>query len=99
MSGRTARARRREKPRLVDADALFAKACDELMRDMGIGLDSYTEEEIRSLAVACCAENAAIWDEFCLWVGAGEDKRERTSLLMQAMRERDRLAVPRAWRP
>ena len=70
--------------RLVDADELFTQAATQLMAEMGIGYDRYTKEEMHEFTQAVVAESSAIWEEFILWVTCGDDKRERTRMLLKA---------------
>lgn len=70
--------------RLVDADELFTQAATQLMEEMGIGYDRYTKEEMHEFTQAVVAESSAIWEEFILWVTCGDDKRERTRMLLKA---------------
>ena len=69
---------------VIDADQLFATEVARLMGELGINYDRFTVEEMHQLYAVAVAEAPAIWDEFMLWVACGDDKRERTRILLKA---------------
>ena len=71
---------------VVEAKALFAQTLDEMMAEQGFSLDAYTYEECKE-TIERCVEEAyqSAWDEFVMWVTCGDDKRERTKLLIQGL--------------
>jgi hypothetical protein len=78
---------------LIDVDDLFVRAASQLMAEMGIGFETYSKEEMDQLTRAVCSESAAIWDEFMLWVACGDDKREKTRMLLKANRVKRNLKI------
>lgn len=75
----------------VDADELFSVTASQLMGEMGLSYDRYTREEMQVFYDAIVAESSAIWDEFMLWVAAGNDKRERMRMLLKAQMIKGRM--------
>ena len=74
----------------IDADELFALTASRLMAEMGLDYDSYSIDEMHEFYDAVAAASQSCWDEFMLWVACGEDKRERTKLLLRAQMLRRR---------
>ena len=68
----------------IDADDLFAQAASQLMAEMGIGYETYTKDEMHQFVQATTSESGAIWDEFVLWVTCGDDKKDRTRMVLKA---------------
>ena len=68
----------------VDADELFAVTASRLMAEMGLDYGSYTTEEMHQFYEVVAAESQSCWDEFMLWLACGDDKRERTRMLLKA---------------
>lgn len=82
MSGRTARAARRNRVRLLPAASLFSDALSALMVEEGHDYDRLTREEVNETIRACVAEYDAIWEEFMAWVTEGRicgEERSPTS--------------------
>lgn len=68
----------------VDADEVFSVTAARLMGEMGLDYDKYTREEMQQFYDCICAASESCWEEFLLWVSCGEDRRERTRLLLRA---------------
>lgn len=75
----------------VDADELFSVTASRLMAEMGLDYDRYTVDEMHRFYEAIAAQNQSCWDEFVLWVTCGDDKRERTRLMLKAQMLKGRL--------
>ena len=75
----------------VDADELFSVTASRLMVEMGLDYGKYTVAEMHQFYEAIAAQSQACWDEFMLWVACGDDKRERTKLLLRAQMLKERL--------
>ena len=74
----------REEYVLIDRDEYFATAVTRLMGEMGLDYDRFTVEEMHQLYAAAVEQEQSIWDEFMLWVACGDDRRERTRMLLRA---------------
>lgn len=68
----------------VDADELFSVTASRLMVEMGLDYDRYSKDEMHQFFDAIAAASESCWDEFMLWVACGDDKRERTRMLLKA---------------
>lgn len=68
----------------VDADQLFSLTASRLMVEMGLDYDRYSVEEMHVFYEAIAEASESCWDEFMLWVACGDDKRERTRMLLKA---------------
>lgn len=77
----------------VDADQLFATTASRLMAEMGLDYDAYSTEEMHQFYEAIARESQSCWDEFMLWVACGDDKRERTRILLKAQMLKGRRCV------
>ncbi len=75
---------------LVDADELFAVTASRLMAEMGLDYGSYSIDEMHQFYDAIAAASSSCWDEFMLWVACGDDRRERTRMLLKAQMMRGR---------
>lgn len=68
----------------IDADELFSVTASRLMVEMGLDYDRYSVDEMHQFYEAIAAQSQACWDEFMLWVACGDNKRERTRMLLKA---------------
>lgn len=68
----------------VDADELFSVTASRLMVEMGLDYDRYSKDEMHQFFDVIAAASESCWDEFMLWVACGDDKRERTRMLLKA---------------
>ena len=73
-----------EEYELIDRDQYFAAAVSKIMGDMGIDYDKYSIEEMHQFFADAVSVEQECWDELMLWVACGDDKRERTKILLRA---------------
>ena len=78
---------------LIDRDEYFATAVSQLMGEMGLNYDRFTVDEMHQLYAAAVEHEQAVWDEFMLWIACGDDKRERTRILLRAQMMKNRRPV------
>lgn len=75
----------------VDADELFSVTASRLMVEMGLDYGKYTVAEMHQFYDVIAAASESCWDEFMLWVACGDDKRERTKMLLKAQMLKGRI--------
>ena len=74
---------------LIDAKRLFSMALADMMEEMGINRDNYTDAEISHIVRSCVSEAyAACLDELVSWVLWGDDKREQTRAMIRLGKSR-----------
>lgn len=68
----------------IDADELFSVTAARLMGEMGLDYDRYTNDEMGQFYDAIVSVSESCWEDFLLWVSCGDDRKERTRMLLRA---------------
>ena len=68
----------------IDVSQVFSEALAQLMTEMGMTRDRYTDDEIVRIVRSCVSEEYAnVWDEFIDWVLYGDDRKAKTKAMIR----------------